>query len=280
MVNFNENYSNGFGFGANYGQKEIKKSDFYQTRSIFLEADLILSTLYDQKFLRLEGQPGCGKSEIINLLFTESSSQSNDYNVFKLATHINGGKTAGIENIKEPFERFLNNCQNVGGLMLIDNIDYLGYKGHRSVSGAKYYSQEFAALIDQVFDCSNLKCLATSHCQDWRRSHWLWANEHQAINQISQATIDKFSVVLNYQGNISEHSFCQQLQSKGFTVNKIEFILDSLSLLNRPLNHLLVKYLEPSHNFDSLPEIETELKEIETGQLQRTYGRSTKVSDI
>ena len=279
MVNFNENYSNGFGFGVNLGQNEIKKSGFDQVKLIFLEANLILDSLFDQNFLRLEGQPGCGKSEMINLLFTESSNQSNDYNVFKLVTHINGGKKDGIENIKEPFEKFLKNCQNIGGLMLIDNIDYLGYKGHRSVASAKYYSQELAILMNQVFDCSNLKCLATSHCEDWRQSHWLWANEHQSINQISQTIIDKFPAVFNYQGNISEDSFCEQLQSKGFTIKKIEFLLGSLRLLKHPLNHLLVKYLEPSYSLDSLFDVKNKLKYIETGQFLRTYGYSREVLD-
>ncbi len=160
--------------------------------------------------------------------------------------------------------------------MLIDNIDYPGYKGHRSVLNAKYYAQELLVLMNQVLDYPNLKCLATSHHQDWRQSHCLWTDEYQDINQVSQTIIEKFPVVLDYKGNITEYSFFEQLQSKGFKNNKIECLLNNLKLLNRPLNHLLVKYLEPEHQLDSLFNIENKLKEIELGQLKRTYGQSIK----
>lgn len=177
----------------------------------FTELPAIIDAVDKARRILLIGEPGSGKSHLVRDLQVDCAI--NSVPAFCLTVHINGGKKDGVQNIKPQLEEFRTKTKASGGLLILDNIDYIGYKGgSRNFGKAEAYAREFQPLIADLITDESLYILATAHDEPWREGRWAWRNE--LIDGPARATLEAFPSKLTFEGKMALEGLAQILLSR------------------------------------------------------------------
>lgn len=171
--------------------------------SSFTEAGAIAQGLKTCGSVLVEGAPGSGKSHLVRDL--QVAAVVHNVPTFALSTHVNGGKRNGVENIHQPLERFMEYAQYAGGVVILDNVDYPGYKGNsgkaRSRGAAAEYARTLQPIVKELIEHPQIAVLGTAHDDRWRHGKWTWHD--QAIDGPATATLEAFSIRITFEGKMA-----------------------------------------------------------------------------
>ncbi len=207
--------SNGVGFRMYVGgRKETHKLD--SVDDSFSEKYNVLNLAVKEKVILLKGAKGSGKSEFLDSLMEDC--KNNDLSCFKLSVHINGGKSEGVANIIDILEKYLEHTAQYAGMILIDNCDFIGYRGKRSRISAEAYSQDFLELISELNDPwirNNNLMIATSGSDRWIDEQWRWP-KGSLIYKNAASVLGLFEHRHQFQGQLTNSHFMEILTSRLF----------------------------------------------------------------
>lgn len=171
-------------------------------RTTFKDVPDIITTALEEGSVFVQGEPGSGKSHLVDDLTMACAANNVPYAT--LTMHINGGKADGPANAREMFDRFrelLGDTPGRRALVVIDNVDYLAYKGHRSGGRARQYAGEMDELLTELVSDPRLVMVGTGHDDAWREGRWGWNDE--VINSHAQHAIELFGSRVVFEGRLS-----------------------------------------------------------------------------
>lgn len=180
-------------------------SGFKDTAGILQQAEQFGSVL-------IEGAPGAGKSHLVREL--QEGAFINNVPAFCLTMHINQGKPEGIQNIHAPFEAFRTVAAETGGLVILDNVDMVGYKGKskRGPAVAKY-AADTAAFVRDIAADPSLITIATGHDELWREGRWVW--NRPDVDIPANEVLDSFGARAVFEGKMTLAGLAGVLHEKG-----------------------------------------------------------------
>ena len=202
---FQENKRNGYGYWAAIPQPSAPLDEALPEVGYhhdFTEVPHIIDLLVENRSVLVKGAPGSGKSHLLRDV--ASAAVMNNLPTFYLYMHINGGKRDGIKNISDALDDFRDRTRYTGGgLVILDNLDYIGYRGHRgrSRSAATEHAQDTEELVTDLLGDKNLAVLATAHDNAWREGKWTW--DDPAINKPAWRIIEAFNEQLVFEGKMA-----------------------------------------------------------------------------
>lgn len=180
--------------------------------STFQETADILAAAQEAGSVFVEGPPGAGKSHLVREL--QEAAIIHDVPTFCLTTQINQGKRDGIENIQEPFAAFREAAAEGGGLVILDNIDMVGYKGGSKRRGAiAAYAESAQKFVEEVTHDPKLITVATGHDELWRAIRWSW--QDPVIDQASAAILESFGARTVFEGKMTLLGLTRVITEKG-----------------------------------------------------------------
>ena len=207
--------SNGVGFRMYIGgHKEAHR--FHLVDESFNEKYNVLNLALKEKMILLKGARESGKSEFLDSLMEDC--KNNDLSCFKLSVHINGGKSEGVANITDILEEYLDYTAQYAGMILIDNCDFIGYRGKRSRYSAENYSEDFLELITELKDPwvrNNNLIIGTCGSDQWIDEQWRWPKGSLIYKNASQV-LGLFEHRHQFQGQLSNNHFMEILASRLF----------------------------------------------------------------
>lgn len=200
------NNKDGYGYWMNTPEgAQSFKDALPQLRNYgqFTELPIVVDELYQHKNLMLVGEPGAGKTHLVRDL--QLATLINKVPAFCLSLHINAGKARaiGIENILPQIQAFTKQSKEAGmGLMILENIDFLAYKGKsRTLAGSLDYARRFKPILEEMVKDENIAVLGVAHDDLWREGRWTWQNEE--INDIAQSVLSEFDNRLAFEGRMA-----------------------------------------------------------------------------
>jgi hypothetical protein len=146
------------------------------------------------------GEPGSGKSHLRDDITTALAIENN-VPYLSVSLHINGSKITGPQTLQNAVTR-LKRAGDGQKLVFVDNIDYLGYKGHRRYNLVSKYTAETGDLLQELVEDDDLCVIGSAHDQEWRDGNWKWADE--SINQKAQDVLDVFPLSYEFRGDLTE----------------------------------------------------------------------------
>lgn len=266
------NKKNGYGIEIIFGRNDFSKNML--ENETFVEFDPIISIAEQFKAVRVQGQPGAGKSEILSAIHL-SAYQAGVSSLF-LKSHINGGRHDGLQNIGPLLNEYVKHTRYLGGLILLDNLDFVGYKGKRTRTSATRYSEEYMKFVELIMhDNSNL-VVATTHTDEWRKGNWQWESDSPITINANQV-IDMIEPVFDYGGLVKKdyvlHFLADRIMDEqivdpmeGYT--KAKFVLDYLENQNLD-NYKYTKLLNSELIIKG--EIQEAIDEIKAGTKKRNH---------
>jgi hypothetical protein len=210
-----ENLANGYGYWA--FTPEDPKSFADQAEQMreygdFLETGTVIDLAHENGSVLVQGAPGAGKSHLVREL--QMAAVINNVPTFCLTTHINGGKKTGIDNIEEPFAQFKEAVGDGQGLVILDNIDYLGYRGSsRTRSVSSRYANAVEAKVDELHADPHLVTVGTAHNDEWREGYWTWNDPN--VDDPAKSVLESFGSQLVFEGNMALVGLAHIMANKG-----------------------------------------------------------------
>jgi hypothetical protein len=199
-----ENPRNGNGYWAFVPEEPSSFADHVELMGAdgeFLETKEVLDTAFENGSVLVRGEPGAGKSHLVREI--QTLAVANNVPVFCLTTHISAGKATGIENAREPFAAFSEAVGEDGeGVVILDNIDYLGYRGTSRTRGASTkFANAASEFMDELLADGRFAVVGTAHNDEWREAHWKW--DDPAIDDKAKEVLDKFDSEVVFEGKMS-----------------------------------------------------------------------------
>jgi hypothetical protein len=170
----------------------------------FIEMPNIITELIRNRDLLVSGSPGSGKSHLVREL--QTACITNNLPTYCLTMHKNAGKKEGISNIRPSLDEFNDKVHETGGgLVILDNLDFVAYKGKRGNPALRqhraFYAGEAKELVEDLVSNKDLAVLGTIHDDDWRAGRWGW--DDPEINEPAQAILDTFPARVYFEGNMA-----------------------------------------------------------------------------
>lgn len=167
----------------------------------FTEMTPIIDELSKSKAVLVEGAPGSGKSHLIRDV--QTGCIASNIPAFCLTMHVNAGKRSGAANARVALDEFKDKTQATGGLVILDNADFVGYKGSgsRSRGSATEYAQTVNPLVSELLDDPKYVILATAHDDEWREGKWKW--EDPQIDKPAQSILEAFPARFTFEGKMA-----------------------------------------------------------------------------
>ncbi len=245
------NKKNGYGIEIIYGPNGIDSP--LNDDGNFTEFDSIISTARQFDAVRVQGQPGAGKSEILTAIHLAAYREG--ISSLFLKSHINGGNYNGLQNIRPMLEDYLDHTKHLGGLILLDNLDFIGYKGKRTRVSATNYSTDYNKFLGSLTNRDDRNILiATTHTDEWRNGNWQWESDSPIISNAVEI-IDQVKPIFDYGGLVTKDYAIRTLASRIIDEQMIDptsgyllaqstvDALDSLGLANYKYTKLLASDL-------------------------------------
>ncbi len=186
-----------------------------EQRGIFQEVGRITQTLQatQEGGLLIWGEPGVGKSHIRDDLVVRAALEQ-DVPYLSLTMHINGGHTEGPKRAATAI-RMLQSASDSKKLIIFDNIDFIGYRGHRSRTRTKAsrYASEIEEVISGALADPNLAAVGTAHDPSWRAGRWTW--DDPTIDEPAQRTLDAFTETMELSGDLTDFGMIETLYERG-----------------------------------------------------------------
>lgn len=167
---------------------------FSEIPAIVEEAQTYGSTL-------VQGAAGSGKSHLVRELLT--GCVVNDVPCFCLTMQVNASKPReGLGNAQEQLTDFREAVGDNGGVVILDNIDFLGYKGHSRRAGqSAEYAKGAQEMVAGLLEDPRMTVIGTAHDDIWRQGRWTWDNPD--IDEPAKAVLDSFGSRLVFEGRMS-----------------------------------------------------------------------------
>lgn len=167
----------------------------------FTEMREIVDELARSKGVLVAGAPGSGKSHLVADL--QTACIVNNLPAFCLMMHINSGKATGLENIQPALEDFADRTdQTGGGVVILDNVDMLGYRGKsRTRTRSAAYAQAALPIVEGLLDNPKIAVVGTIHDDAWREGRWTWDDE--SIDGPSQSALEAFPARMEFEGKMA-----------------------------------------------------------------------------
>lgn len=237
----------------------------------FLEVPEVMRSLVGSKSVLIEGEPGSGKSHLVEDLKMVCATNGVPY--FSLALHINGGKRAGPQIARESLAEFKSllaqRDPTATPIVILDNVDYLGYRGSsRSRTRTDEFAREMAGLINELMADESLLVLGSAHDDDWREGRWAWGGE---INAVSQHVVESFAARLSFEGSLSLMGLIDVVRNR-----HPDYVGGRAIRLVRLLKTMgLASYFYAKHtDLDSLEaDPDAELARVQAGRAERKHRR-------
>lgn len=254
------------------GFSEQMSRDLDQTT--FQEMPDIIKTALEEGSVFVLGEPGSGKSHLVDDL--TMACVANDVPYATLRVHINGGKAEGPANARKMFDRFrglLGDDPGARALVVIDNVDYLGYKGHRSGGRTRRYAAEMDTLLTELVSDPRLVMVGTGHDDEWREGRWRWNDD--AINSHAQHAVELFRSQVVFEGHLSLLGLMDLVRERAQAAGNGEVSKGDAARVVRLLTQLgLDKYFYAKHVRVAalLTNPSAEIERVEAGRSERKNG--------
>lgn len=211
---------------------------------MFTEASTIGAiALQNSGPLLVEGEPGAGKSHLIDdLTITYGAEVDMPFALLKL--HINGANKHGITHFREATEAF--RAQEGQKLVVIDNVDYIGYKGHRRQALVAEHSRQALETMSELAEDPTVTLIGIAHDDEWREGNWRWPQDH-IISGFAQDALKLFTQRHGFEGYLTSHGlediatqrhlsedFIAALKYQGLTTYFYASLLDEAAFLHNP----------------------------------------------
>ncbi len=230
----------------------------------FLEIPYVMQKALDAGSVLLEGSPGAGKSNILQDL--ERCSRLASTPLLRIALHINAGTTRTIEQSVTMLQQYQERFQDIGGMLLLDNVDYGGYKGSkRTRKNAFEYAEAVLPVLTDTVQSNHIVAIGTAHDDRWRESKWQWNDP--LINSHASNLLEAFQSRHDFQGSMTEDSLRELLEHRSGNVDTAEKVTRKLGELGL-LSFYYGNHVNPDE-FISDPE--AALNRVEVGRRER-YG--------
>lgn len=237
----------------------------------FLEMPRIMQKALDTGSVLLEGKPGAGKSNILQDF--ERCSRFVGTPVLKISVHINAGTTRTIEETVHLLENYQERFRDIGSVLLVDNVDYGGYKGKkRTRKNALQYAEAVLPVLTKAVEDTGITAIGTAHDELWRQNKWEWSDP--LINKSGRDLLEAFSSRYEFAGDMSEHSLRELLEHRSGSANKAEEITSRLGELGL-LSFYYGNHIDPD---EFLKDERSALNAVEEGRKKR-YGYTQEPFD-
>lgn len=163
--------------------------------------------------LLLNGEPGSGKSHLKDDL-TMAVAAVNNVPFMTVRLEVNGGKATGPDHVAAIYDRLIQEG-SAKNLVVLDNVDFLGYRGHSRTRGrARQYAAEMSELINIILHDDNTVILGTAHDEEWRSGRWIW--DDAEIDQPAQEVLNYFDETFSFAGILTPRGLEEVLHERGY----------------------------------------------------------------
>jgi hypothetical protein len=197
------------------------------------------------KSLLLEGAPGSGKSNLCQDL--EMAVLSSNVPLLRITLHINAGTLRKAVTTLKLLDTFEEQSKKNGGMFILDNVDYPGYKGSsRTRKSAAQYSEIIVPRLTQLVNSPFSTALGTCHDEQWRVNKWQWNDP--VIDNPSKDLLKAYKVKLKFMGKMKSRGVTELLINKGIAEERAHNVtrkLGELGMLNfHVANHIDIDLFE------------------------------------
>ncbi len=193
----------------------------------FTEFGEILDLAIDNGSVLLEGEPGAGKSNICQDI--ERCGRQLGIPLLRITVHINAGTTRTTGNTLALIDRFRNMPAERQGLFILDNVDYVGYRGSsRTRRNAAEYAETIVPELIKTIDDDSTLAVGTAHDEQWRENKWQWNDP--AIDQPASELMEAYRAKRRFLGQMSQQSIIELLEQRGVETGLAEVTAQELCL--------------------------------------------------
>lgn len=229
---------------TSFGQSfEIHESD------VFPEANYVSRKVLRAKdySLLVQGEPGSGKSHLVQDIMW-ACADANNAPALTISLHIAGGHQQGGSNIRQYVEEFSRRLNGKRGLVIFDNLDFLGYKGsNRRLGRTREFAQQTADLVGAVVSEDNLAVLGIIHDKEWRHGRWTW--DDTEINHHANRALNAFSEPpYHFKGRLSTDGLVKTMEMSGHSRQVAEKFVGQL-VLDGKADFFHARHVDPIRYF-------------------------------
>ncbi|HEV7455093.1 MAG TPA: AAA family ATPase [Candidatus Saccharimonadales bacterium] len=243
-VNITENLANGNGYWYALPESPAPLAEGLEAvgqYGTFNELSTIVDMGQANGSVLVQGAPGAGKSHLVREL--QTGCVVNDVACFCLTVHVNGGKASGVEVMNEQLGTFREAVQGTGGVVILDNVDYVGYRGSsRTRSASRRYAEGLEATVADLAADPSIVTIATGHNEAWREGRWTWNDP--AIDEPAARIMEQFDSQLVFEGGMSLVGLAHVMSARGFRLGQAARTIRALKYMDRA-NFFHANHVDP-----------------------------------
>ncbi|HEX8226579.1 MAG TPA: AAA family ATPase [Candidatus Saccharimonadales bacterium] len=204
----------------------LRKSDH-----IFKELPAIVRQLHHDGSVLLHGAAGSGKTNLVQDVehYCELSATPS----MRLSVQIAAGKPAQFPHIEAVIADFIEDTDGDQAVFILDNVDYVNYKGHRSRNRAKAFAVAAVPFLLDAMDEENIQTLGTAHTEQWQQSRW--QTDDTEVSELQERLLNAFVSEFEFMGLLSKGGIRKVLGARAEEEGIDEDTIDAaLEILTEP----------------------------------------------